>query len=245
MGTRIRIMNLEVDLLTEENLQETLADYLSNEYLNVVHLVSMEYANGNGNSEVVDTVLAEANLVLPGEKTILSTHHVNVLEAGEMVVCYKNFVKILGRIGLEGKKCYFVMRNKNEAKSFYRLFYTLNLDCECVGVYTADGNVTDETLINDINTQVPDLIFLSLDRVIQEQWIADHKAKLNSKLCICLGAVLPMIRRENPSIPKWIQILHINEWYKKFIGIPTSNFFRKRIFKKKMANYNNKKAPKS
>ncbi|MDR1700478.1 MAG: WecB/TagA/CpsF family glycosyltransferase [Lachnoclostridium sp.] len=242
MKTQIRVQNLDIDLITEDDLKKFLDDCLTKDYLNVVHLLSMEYIFESNENEMIHSVLAQADLLLPGEKAILSHHHADVLEAGEMVVSYKNFSNVMGKTDLKDKKCYFIMRTKNEAKSMYRLIHSVNAETECVGIYTEDGNVTDETLINDINTQVPDIIFLALKSEVQEQWISDHIGKLNAKLCICFGAVLPMIRRENPIIPNGIRILRLTKLYKAVLKIPASHFFRKRIFRRKVENYNNAKS---
>lgn len=242
MGTKLRVMNLEVDLLTEDLFQETMQEYLSNDYLNIVHIIPLDYVEEE--KEEIHQVLEESDLVLPGEKTIFANHHVDVLDTGGMVVNYKSLFRIMGDIGLKGKKYYFIMRNKNEAKSFFRLIQMMKLGCECVGIYAEDSGVTEEALINDINTKVPDLIFLCLDRGEQEAWIAENKAKLNAKLCLCMGGILPLIRRDNPIVPRWVRFLHLEKPYRAILRIPTSHFFRKRIFQRKMADYNNKKQSK-
>ena len=240
MGTRVHVMGLEVDVLTEETLQAQLTEYLTNDYLNIVHLVSMDYVEEES-SDDVRQALAEADLVLPGENAILNGHHVGVLEAGGMVVNYRNVFSVLESIRLDGKKSYFVMRNRNEAKRFYGLIRRMHMGDTCVGIYALDGKATDEMVINDLNTQVPDLVFLALDKETQEQWIHENRQKMNAKLCICVGGVLPLIQRENPHIPNVLKILHLDGVYRKLLRIPNSYSIRTRIFKKKMADYNNKK----
>lgn len=239
MGTQIHIMNLEIDLLAEDTLLSKIQEYLSNDYLNVVHLVSMDDIQENNNETY--HVMEGADLVLPGERAILSAHHVDVLESGGMVVDYNGLFQVMKDIDLEGKKCYFVIRTKKEAKSFYRIIRGMKMGCEGVGIYAADSDLAEASLINDINSKVPDIIYLALERGEQEKWISENRAKLNAKICICVGSVLSMIRMDNPAIPGWIRVLHLSRAYKAILRFPASHFFRKRIFQKKMADYNNKK----
>ena len=75
MGTSLKIMDLELDLLTEETFCKKMAEYLSGDLFRVVHLVSLDYIDKYEEEPVVQEVLEEADLVLPGEKAILSLYH--------------------------------------------------------------------------------------------------------------------------------------------------------------------------
>ena len=68
MGTRIKIMDLEVDILSEETLREEIAGYLSLDSLNMVHLVSLDYIDTYETNDLVQDTLREADMVLPGER---------------------------------------------------------------------------------------------------------------------------------------------------------------------------------
>ena len=43
MGTKVKVMDIEVDLLTQETCLEELQNYLENDYLNIVHMISLDY----------------------------------------------------------------------------------------------------------------------------------------------------------------------------------------------------------
>ena len=108
MGTKIQIMDLEVDLLSEETLEKEFLEYLSNDYLNVAHIVSVEAVEAQIENEEVRQEYIEADMILPGEKSILLNHHVDVLETGGMVVDYHSIAECLRRIDFSEKKIYFV-----------------------------------------------------------------------------------------------------------------------------------------
>lgn len=241
MGTRIKIMDLELDILTEETLRQELENYLSNDYLNVIHLISLDYIDTYDQNELVRETLGEADLVLPGEKAILSSYHVDVLETGGMVVDYHTAGRQLKSVLGTGKKCYLILKNRKEAKIIYRYIALHCPDMEIAGLYTADGTATGEALVNDINTKLPDIIFMSLESTEGEEWIHSNKLKINAKLCILLSSVTNMLIRDNIHVPRIFKALHLGQVYTCIAGIPYSNSWRRRIFQKKMDNYNNKK----
>ena len=86
MGTKVQIMDMELDLFTQETFHDEIASYLANDVLNVVHMISLDYIDMYDENELVQEVMKEADMVLPGEKTILSAHHVEVLETGNSVL---------------------------------------------------------------------------------------------------------------------------------------------------------------
>lgn len=241
MGTKVNIMDLEVDLLTQETLQSEMQSYLTDDYLNVVHMISLDYIDAYDQNELVKHTLQQADLVLPGEKAILTRHHVDVLETGGMVVDYHGIQDLTSSLHLSERTFYLVLRNAKEAKIVYR-YLSRHLGKEQVlGVYAADGEVTEEALINDINTKLPDIILLSMDSTRQEEWLENNKAKVNAKLCLAVGSVMPLMLRENVHVPNWICKIHLGGVYRWLARIPYSHSFRRRIFHRKMDDYNIKK----
>lgn len=241
MGTKVNIMDLEFDLLSLENLREEVHGYLENEGLNVMHMISLDYMDVCEEEERVKTILQQADLVLPGEKAILTRHHVDVLETGGMVVDYHGMRELIEPLRETGRTFYLVLRNAKEAKLVYR-YLTRHFEREkIVGVYAADGEMTEETLINDINTKLPDIILLSMGSTRQEEWLENNRAKVNAKLCFAVGSVMPLILRENVYVPDWMYRLHLAGIYRWVMRFPYSHFYRKRIFHRKMDDYNIKK----
>lgn len=241
MGNRIRVMGLEMDMLSDEAFQTELKEFLSNDSLNVVHMISLDYMDSYEQNEQVREMLEEADLILPGEKAILSSCHVDVLETAGMVVDYRSVLDLCNSDMLAGRKCYLVMRNKKEAKIAYRYIATHHPYMEVAGLYAADSSVTEEALVNDINTKLPDLIVMSMEGTMGEEWLRENRVKINAKLCVVLSSVMDIMIRENIHIPVWLKRLHLGKAYTRIARIPYANVWRRRIFQKKMDNYNNRK----
>ena len=62
MGTRIKIMDLEVDIVSEETLRGEVAGYLSQDALNMIHLVSLDYIDAYEKNDLVQDTLREADM---------------------------------------------------------------------------------------------------------------------------------------------------------------------------------------
>lgn len=241
MATKVKIMELELDLMSEETFQSGMSEYLSNDSLNVVHLISLDYIELYDKNETVREALEDADLILPGEKAVLSTYHVDVLETGGMVVDYRSASRICSKEVFKGKKCYLILRNRKEAKIVLRYVASHYPETEVAGIYTADSSVTEEALINDINTHLPDVIIMSMNGTQGEEWIHRNRLKINAKLCVVLSSVMDMIIRENIHVPNVLKMLHMGKVYTFLARIPYSGMWRRRIFQKKMDNYNNRK----
>lgn len=241
MGTSLKIMDLELDLLTEETFCEKMAEYLSGDLFRVVHLISLDYIDKYEEEPVVQRVLQQADLVLPGEKAILSMYHVDVLESGGMVVDYRIAHRLMAKDLLKNKKCFLILRNKKEAKIVYRYIKKSYVDMEITGVYSMDSNITEEALVNEINTKVPDLILMAMQGEQAEVFLEHNRHMINAKLGVVLSGVMDMILRENIHVPNIIKRLHLGKLYASIARVPYSVNWRKRIFQKKMDNYNTKK----
>lgn len=241
MGTRVKIMGLEVDLLTQETLEHEIAGYLANDYLNVVHMISLDYIDTYDENELVQNELKEADMVLPGERAILSAHHVDVLETGGMAVNYQSMFALVEPLELAERSFYFILRNEKEAKvvnSYWNRHFTKE---KKLRVCIATDDITEESIVNDINMKLPDIVVLSMDSTQQEEWVSRNKARLNAKLCLVCGSIMPMILKENVHVPVVLRRLHLGGLYRMLVRFPYTHFFRRRIFKQKMEDYITKK----
>ena len=89
--------------------------------------------------------------------------------------------------------------------------------------------------------KLPDIVLLSMESTEQEEWLENNRAKVNTKLCVVIGSVMPLLFRENVPVPKWLKKLHLGGVYRWFLVMPYSHSLRSRLFHRKMDAYNTKK----
>ena len=100
-----------------------------------------------------------------------------------------------------------------------------------VGQYEADR------IVNEINACIPDIVFVCIPAERQMKFMEKHAAMMNTRLCILIESVQPLIRKETEEIPSWVEKLHLEgiySWFKKEQKI--KNTIVGSVFKKKVLN---------
>ena len=100
-----------------------------------------------------------------------------------------------------------------------------------VGQYEADR------IVNEINACIPDIVFVCIPAERQMKFMEKHAAMMNTRLCILIESVQPLIRKETEAIPFWVEKLHLEgiySWFKKEQKI--KNTIVGSVFKKKVLN---------
>lgn len=77
----------------------------------------------------------------------------------------------------------------------------------------------DASIIHDINSTSPDMIFVALGAISQEQWIADNLSKTTAAFAIGLGGTFDYIAGAKSQPPKFIRSIGL-EWLYRLITQP-------------------------
>ena len=85
MQASVKIMDIDVDMLSNDVFIQKINEYLTDEKLQVIFFASTEVLNRAVEEEEYRRLVDMAELFLPGEEALLSNHHVDVLEAGQVV----------------------------------------------------------------------------------------------------------------------------------------------------------------
>lgn len=88
----------------------------------------------------------------------------------------------------------------------------------------------DNIVINKINKNETDILFVGMGCPKQEKWIIDNKDKLQAKIMIGIGGALKIYSGEVTRAPKMIQNLGL-EWFYRFLKEP------RRLFKRYFVEY--------
>lgn len=101
-------------------------------------------------------------------------------------------------------------------------------DVYIVGMYSPPfRNLTDEEdaqIINDINNVNPDFVWVGLGAPKQENWMHEHKNKINA-LMVGVGAAFDYMAGNISRAPKWMQKLNL-EWLYRLLQDPIRLFSR-------------------
>lgn len=241
MNKTVRIMDLDLNILDNEELEKKVREYLTNDYFNVILLASRKLLLQAADEPEFREMLLRADLILPGEEELLSLHHGEVLRDGGMIVNYQCLEKLLVAFQGEKKTIYTVVENKDHIALIEGFLKWFQPDFQLVGSEVI-SEMTDEGIVNKINSLAPDVLLLDMEVPGQERWIMEHSTQLNAKLCIGLGGVMERMIKEYKKEPQLISRLHLSAVYNALVR---KNYYKKakreRGFQRKMREYKERK----
>lgn len=240
MQASVKIMDIDVDMLSNDVFIKKINDYLTDERLEVILFASTELLNQVTEEEEYRKLIDMAELFLPGEEALLSAYHADVLEAGDMVVSCKSFGLVLEKLKKEDRSLYILSKGENDIDLLKGYCKRMQPELRIVGSCLYEENLDDAAIVNEINSHIPDILLVDLQTGIQEKWIMDHVSLLNAKLCIAIGGVANLIVSQEKEIPNWIKRLHLGRIYHLLIREQkVKKNLKARIFRKKVVQYNN------
>ena len=123
-------------------------------------------------------------------------------------------------------KVFFIFAHKYDKKKIKRLKNKgLLFDCFFLPFKKyKDYNLTKKA-IKKINSFSPDILFMGLGVLKQEEWLAKNRNKLNVKVALGVGSALDYLVGKRKRAPLWMQRMGL-EWLWRFLQEP------KRLFKR-------------
>lgn len=239
MQDSVKIMDIDVDMMSNDVFIQKMNEYLTDERLDVILFASTGLLNRAVEDESYRQLIDRADLFLPGEEALLTTHHVDVLAAGGMVVSCRSFGMMLENLTKEDRTLYIIAENEDEVSKLQSYCQMMQPELQVVGSYAYDKQLEDAAVINEINSHTPDMILLNLETGLQEHWIMEHAPMLNARLCIAIGGVAQLILAEQKESPQWVKKLHLEGLYRVLVKEQAvKKDVKARIFRKKIVQYN-------
>lgn len=242
MQASIKIMGIDVDMMSNDIFIDKMNEYLTEGHLDVILFASTGMLNRAVEDEEYRCLLEQAELFLPGEEALLTTHHVDVLEAGDMVVSCHSFGMMLENLTKEDRTLYIIADSGESVDKLQDYCQAMQPELRVVGSYSYMMNLEDAAVVNEINSHTPDIILLNLPIGLQEEWLAEHAPLLNARLCIAIGGVAELILATRRETPRWVRKLRLGGVYHRvFREQAVKKDVRARIFRKKVTKYNSQK----
>lgn len=244
MEAKVNIMGLDVDLISTDSFTKRIEEYLTNDYLNLIFILSTEMVYEAVEHENYKEILSKAHMLIPGEEAMLNEFHVEALRETGIVTNYKCIYQMLDGIKEENRTMYLVGTDEQEMKHFIALCKELYPGIRILGAYCVTEEINMELVVNEINGANPDIVTVFMNSPRQEDWIVENCAKINAKLCIGIGGVVKKMIEEYKEAPFIFRKLGLEEFYHKKIKktiIKLKKLWQNRIFERKIEHYKNKK----
>ena len=241
MHASVKVLDIDIDMMTNDVFVQKMNEYLSDDKLDVILFASTELLDKAMGEESYREVIEQADLILPGEEALLSAHHVEVLEAGGMVVSCKSFGIMLENLQKKDQSVYIIGKSSTEVEQLETWCKRMQPGLRLSGSVVYDPDMEAAALINEINNHTPDILLVDLETGPQEIWIMEHLPLLHARLCVAIGGVVSLILAEEKEAPEWVKKLHLELLYEKVVRQQSvKKDVQARIFRKKVVQYNNK-----
>lgn len=244
MEAKVNIMGLDVDLISTDSFTKRIEEYLTNDYLNLIFILSTTMVYDAMEHEEYKNTLSKAHMLIPGEEAMLNEFHVDALRETGIVTNYRCMYQMLDGIKDTNRTMYLVGVNEEDMKHFMKLSNERFPGIQILGAYCVSEDINMELVVNEINGANPDIVTVFMNSPEQENWIVENCAKINAKLCIGIGGIIKKLLEEYKEAPVLFRKLGLENFYNKHVrrtinGI--KKIWQNRIFERKVEHYKNKK----
>ena len=148
MEAKVNIMGLDVDLISTDLFTRRMEEYLTNDYLNLIFILSTTMVYDAMENEAYKETLSKADMLIPGEEAMLTEFHVDALRETGIVTNYRCMYQMLDAIKDDNKTMYLVGVDESEMKRFMKLSKELFPGINILGAYCVSEEINMELVVN-------------------------------------------------------------------------------------------------
>ena len=239
---KANVLGIDVSVMRVDKAVNVSMELMRRKGLPVICFLSAGSSLLCQNDEKVADYVTSCNLVLPGDRHIeMAVHHRQ--DNGEIPEGIGEFAdnylkRMFSKMNREGRSIYTITEQDTHLESLEQYMDESYHNIEVQGtVMRKETKGEADRIVNEINACIPDVVFVCIPADRQIEFMEKHAAMMNTRLCILIESIQPLIRRETEEIPRWVQSLHLEgiySWFKKEQKI--KNTIVGSVFKKKILN---------
>lgn len=222
---KINLLGMEIKDYSVRECMHLANEYLNNGVLNVIYFLSKDVLLEARDSEELRSYINEMDVTVIATSDILHAANITA-KSREHEIDRNLFLKgLLRKLEREKKTLYLISNGQDKLENLKLTLQKFESDLIFAGGTAYDpageNGVSEDDVVNDINSVIPDVIFSDLPTPEQEKLISGEKMKINAKLMIALKDDMLKVRDDGTI---------------KNGGL--TNFFSKTIFKSIAEKYN-------
>lgn len=239
---KANVLGIDVSMMRVDKAVNVSMELMRGKGLPVICFLSAVSSLLCQNDEGAAAYVSSCNLILPGDRHIeMAVRHQQ--ENGTIPEGIGEFAdnylkRLFAKINREGRSIYMIMDQDGYLDSMEEYMEESYRNIEVQGsVIRKETKGEADRIVNEINACIPDIVFVCLPPERQIKFMEKHATMMNTRLCILIESVQPLIRKETEEIPAWVQRLHLEgiySWFKKEQKI--KNTIVGSVFKKKVMN---------
>lgn len=224
MEKKINVLGVELDNYQVDEAMEMVGEYMQNDLLNTIGIVTMQMLLLADEDEQWKTYLKDLDMSIIGETEILTA--AGIEEDGtlyEEVEANEFIARLFWYLIQIGSRIFVLGETEDEVESLEKY-----LQETYPGIQVAGGAVVEsldeagvDSLLNEINSETADVIVSGLKGTLQDRFVMDNRSKISAKIWLSLG--------EHPTVQNEAGIK--NSWWRKLL--------KKNTFKRMVTKYKN------
>lgn len=241
MDTVVKVMDLDVNIMDRAAFRQKVESYLESDQLNILLFAASRLFVEAGEREEFGKLLAEVDVIVPEEETLASMAGQAAVYKNAVTADYPCLADLMAYLCKKHYTLYMVARSEKSLDTVKEFFAYSEYNISFVGG-RMEQDYEDALIINEINGLAPDIVLVDLDTPLQENWIMEHKTKVNTKLCVGLGGLMQKLLSDYEKVPAILCKLHLDRLYKSLLlNSKWVKQHERRRFEKKLEEYKDKK----
>lgn len=226
---RKKILGIDMDNIRVDRALHLTNRYLEKNKLEYIAFVNTSTALAGHEKEEFIQFMEQAALVLPGDNNIEDALEIRTWIEEETSYQAEYFRRLLGRLNRQRGAVSLMVEKPEELEQlkgmFQRKYEKIHLEYY---LWTEEDNI--DSMVNDINTQAPELLLMCGDYGRICHFIKEHGCKVNAGVCTTMGAIMS---DEEEAVPNWVEHFHLVKLYTIFYKKPL-HFWHDTLFKQIM-----------
>jgi len=217
MKESLSVLGIRMEYMTLDDAQNLIEEYLEDDVLNTMCVVTKEMLVYAGDHPEYKEVLESMDVHVMGGGDIFKAAGITeetLLKSADEQTIWRTFTETVMR---ENRSCFLLVSDENELQYILENIRGEAPDLHLIGTYAAENAQGDpEVIVNEINSVLPDVIISSMEQPEQEIFVHEHRKKIGAKVWFGLP---PYHKGERDS------------WFSRFV--------EKAVFNRRVHKYNN------
>lgn len=242
MKERVKILGVSVDKIRLDRLFSKTQSYLNQQACHVIYFVGMKTVFSAEGNEAFTSFLEHCDYAIVAERTMEEKIYNEKTSSSKekMLLAQRYLERLLIRMNKNRLSLYLIGNAREEIDRLSNNLAQYYSGIQCYGSCIEEemNEEVIDVVINDMNGVAPDVVFILLDGQSTMEFLEENRAKMNAKLCLCIGEAEEEVLQEiglETEVPNFIKRLGLEGVYKRiFEKHNLSHTVLKKMFQKKI-----------
>ncbi len=187
---RIKVLGIELRDYSVRESMKLITQYLNNGSLDTVGLLTTDLLVDAKDDPELKSYLEEMDMTVPVMEDILHAGGLNVRSREKEVQNNVFLRELMRRLSKEKRKIFLVAETDAELVHLREAMLKIDNKLTFFGSYAYENLTgTEEAIINEINSVIPDVVVSYLKSPKQERLIHENKMKVNAQLWVAMRGI--------------------------------------------------------